>query len=86
MLTPNFACGKEITLDKLSPGLSFNLGELIQPTEKNLSKMANFMWSLINLAALWFVGWPLAFFCSWIYILLSPFSACIEGKRDLGIL
>ena len=34
MLTPNFACGKEITLDKLSPGLSFNLGELIQPTEK----------------------------------------------------
>ena len=42
--------------------------------------MANFLWSLINLAALWFVAWPLAFFCSWIYILLSPFSACIEGE------
>ena len=35
------------------------------------------VWSIFWFFALIFVGWPVAFFMSWIYIILLPFCACI---------
>ena len=42
--------------------------------------MANFVWSIINLLVLWFIGWPVGGFCAMIYIFISPFGACIDGE------
>ena len=40
------------------------------------------LFSIINIFILWFVAWPLASFCSMIYIFVAPFGACIPGKRS----
>ena len=42
--------------------------------------MGNFLWSLIELVVLIFIGWPVAGFCAMLYILIAPFDACISGK------
>ncbi|GFR82707.1 expressed conserved protein [Elysia marginata] len=34
----------------------------------------SFAWFIV----LVFLGWPIAFFISWLYVLLLPFSACIS--------
>ena len=34
---------------------------------------------------LWlFVGWPVAFFISWFYVLLLPFGACVDVIRRIN--
>ena len=35
--------------------------------------------SIVNVIILWFVAWPVAGFAAWIYILCTPFIACIPG-------
>lgn len=39
-------------------------------------------WSLIWLILLVFVGWPVGFLVAWWYIMLLPFSTCIELVKD----
>jgi len=33
---------------------------------------------------LWFIGWPVAFILAWIYVLLLPFGACIDGIKSIN--
>ena len=47
-----------------------------------ISKMGNFLWSLIELVVLIFIGWPVAGFCAMIYIFVAPFDACISGNLE----
>ena len=44
--------------------------------------MGNFLWSLIELVVLIFIGWPVAGFCAMLYIFIAPFDACISGKSS----
>ena len=39
---------------------------------------AKVLWMIVWLLALIFAGFPVAFFCSWLYIILVPFTVCIE--------
>lgn len=40
------------------------------------------LWGIIWLLILIFLVWPAASFIAWFYILLLPFSACIEPVKD----
>ncbi|KAH3875134.1 hypothetical protein DPMN_038396 [Dreissena polymorpha] len=37
-----------------------------------------FLWGVLWFLCIWFLAWPIAFFCAWVYILLLPFSVCID--------
>jgi len=41
------------------------------------------MWAILWLLALLIVGWPIGFLLAWIYVLLLPFGACIDGIKGL---
>ena len=41
------------------------------------------VWSLIWFILLIFIGWPIACFCVFFYILLLPFSACIRPIEQI---
>jgi len=41
------------------------------------------LWSILWFFGLWFIGWPVGFFIAYIYILLLPFSVCIEPLKPL---
>lgn len=41
------------------------------------------IWSFCWFVVLIVIGWPLAFFIAWLYILLLPFSACIEPVKGV---
>ena len=36
------------------------------------------LWSFLWFIILWFIAWPIAFFIAWLYVLLIPFSACVD--------
>jgi hypothetical protein len=38
-------------------------------------------WAVLWFLVLVFIGWPVAFLVSWIYVLLLPFSACILSLK-----
>ena len=39
--------------------------------------------ALIWFILLWIIGWPLAFFIVWFYVLLLPFAACIGALKSV---
>ena len=41
------------------------------------------MWAFIWFLLLIFLAWPVAIFCAFWYIILSPFGACIDGCSPL---
>ena len=41
------------------------------------------LWAVLWFLILIFLGWPIAFLIAWVYILLLPFSACIEALKDV---
>ena len=41
------------------------------------------LWAILWFLILIFIGWPIAFFIAWLYILLLPFSACIEALKEV---
>jgi len=40
-------------------------------------------WGVVWCLVLWFIGWPIAGFCAGFYILLLPFTVCIDGLKGL---
>lgn len=44
---------------------------------------AGILWGIIWFLILIFLGWPIAFFIAWLYVLLIPFSACISPLKDI---
>ncbi|CBY31212.1 unnamed protein product [Oikopleura dioica] len=44
--------------------------------------MGNVLWTILNIIILLFVGWPVAFFCCGIYIMVAPFAACLGSGCD----
>lgn len=41
------------------------------------------LWAILWFLILWFLAWPVAFFIAWLYVLLIPFSACIEPMKGV---
>lgn len=41
------------------------------------------LWAFIWFLILWFLAWPIAFFIAWLYILLLPFTVCIENLKGV---
>ncbi|BFZ19242.1 hypothetical protein BsWGS_22281 [Bradybaena similaris] len=41
------------------------------------------LWSILWFLILIFLGWPIAFFIAWLYVLLIPFSACCSPLKDV---
>lgn len=41
------------------------------------------LWSILWFLGLIFLGWPIGFFIAWLYVLLLPFSACIEPLKGV---
>ncbi|CAG5129614.1 unnamed protein product, partial [Candidula unifasciata] len=41
------------------------------------------LWSSLWFLQLVFMGWPVAFFVAWIYVLLLPFSACVDVLKSV---
>jgi len=41
------------------------------------------LWGILWFLGLWFVGWPVGYLLAWIYVLLLPFSACIEPLKPI---
>jgi len=39
------------------------------------------LWAIVWFLGLLFIGWPVGFFIGWIYVLLIPFSVCIEPLK-----
>ena len=38
------------------------------------------MWFL----CLWFLAWPVGFLIAWLYVLLLPFTACIDPLKEVN--
>ena len=43
----------------------------------------NVLWAIIWLLVLWFLAWPVGFFCAGWYVCLSPFEACVDAMKGL---
>lgn len=41
------------------------------------------IWSIIWFLVLIFLGWPIGFLIAWLYVLLIPFSACIDPIKGV---
>jgi len=41
------------------------------------------LWSVLWFLLLIFLGWPIGFLIAWLYVLLLPFSACIEPLKGV---
>jgi len=41
------------------------------------------LWAILWFLGLLFIGWPVAYFLVWLYVLLLPFSACIEPLKSI---
>jgi len=41
------------------------------------------LWAILWFLGLWFVGWPVGFLVGWVYVLLLPFSVCIEPVKGV---
>ena len=39
------------------------------------------LWSILWFILLIFIAFPVAFFCSWLYIILVTFTPCIDGLK-----
>ena len=39
------------------------------------------LWMILWFILLIFVSFPVAFFCSWLYIILVTFTPCIDGLK-----
>lgn len=42
------------------------------------------LWAILWFLALLIIGWPVAFFVTWFYMLMQPFFACIEGLKGVA--
>jgi hypothetical protein len=40
------------------------------------------LWAILWFLGLWFVGWPVGYLLAWLYVLLLPFSVCIEPLKE----
>lgn len=52
--------------------------------ETFFDRMANFLWSLLWLLGLIFIGWPVAGILAGIYVFILPFTVCINPCKGLG--
>ncbi len=43
----------------------------------------SWLWSIVWLVVLVFLAWPIGFFVSFFYLVLSPLGACIEALTPL---
>jgi len=41
------------------------------------------LWAVVWFLGLWFIGWPVGFLLVWLYVLLLPFSACVEPLKSI---
>lgn len=41
------------------------------------------LWAILWFLGLWFLAWPVAYFCAGWYILFLPFSACIDVMKTV---
>ena len=44
---------------------------------------AGIFWAVLWFLGLWFFAWPVSLFIAWFYIILLPFSACVDPLKDL---
>jgi len=43
----------------------------------------NVLWAIIWFLVLWFIGWPVGFFCASWYVCCLPFEVCVEPVKQL---
>lgn len=41
----------------------------------------NVLWAIIWFLVLWFLAWPVGFFCAGWYVCLSPIEACLDAIK-----
>ncbi|CAH3045825.1 unnamed protein product [Pocillopora meandrina] len=41
----------------------------------------NVLWAIIWFLVLWFLAWPVGFFCAGWYVCLSPIEACVDAIK-----
>ena len=41
------------------------------------------LWAILWFLILWFLAWPVGFIVAWLYVLLIPFTACIDALKDV---
>ncbi|GAX21749.1 hypothetical protein FisN_31Lh037 [Fistulifera solaris] len=44
----------------------------------------NIIFSILWMAVLFFIAWPIAIFCSWFWIVLQPFEACFGFVKPIN--
>ena len=43
----------------------------------------NVLWAIIWFLVLWFLAWPVGFFCAGWYVCLSPIEACLDAIKSV---
>ena len=43
----------------------------------------NVLWAIIWFLVLWFLAWPVGFFCAGWYVCLSPIEACVDAIKTV---
>jgi len=41
------------------------------------------IWAILWFLGLWFIAWPIGFLIAWLYVLLIPFTACIDPLKGV---
>ena len=42
------------------------------------------LWSILWFLCLMFLAWPIGFLIAWLYVLLLPFTACIDPLKEVN--
>ena len=42
------------------------------------------LWSILWFLCLWLLAWPIGFLIAWLYVLLLPFTACIDPLKEVN--
>lgn len=44
----------------------------------------NVLWAIIWFLVLWFIAWPVGFFCASWYVCCLPFEVCVDAIKGLN--
>lgn len=53
----------------------------LQTFNENDDEDMNVLWAIIWFLVLWFLAWPIGFFCAGWYVCLSPIEACLDAIK-----
>ena len=42
------------------------------------------LWTIIWILVLWFIAWPVSFFCAGWYVCCLPFEVCVEQLKGIN--